>query len=419
LINHLKDRRIFAWALYDWANSAFATTIMAGLFPVFFKEYWSQDLAATSSTFYLGLANSCSGILLIITAPLLGAMADRGGYKKEILFVTTMIGVFGAVGLYFVPAGEWRLAAGIYTLAAFGFSASMTPYDSLLVDVSAPRQRDVVSGLGYAFGYLGGGLLFLFNVIVILKFASFGIPDKATAVRLAFLSVGFWWLIFSLPLFIWVKEHKSTEERLTKKLIVQTLIDLKSTALALKADVRIGLFLLAYFFYIEGVNTTIKIAVDYGLSLGFSSNNLITALLIVQFVAFPFAILFGWLGHKLGAIRCIYFCLLVYLSASFVALRMQNVAEFYLMAVAIGTVQGGVQALSRSYFAELVPAEKSGQYFGFYNMLGKFSAVLGPILIGLMTTLTGNPRSASFVLLVFFGLGMLVLSLSQRRTSKN
>lgn len=387
---------------------------MAGFFPVFFKSYWSSGVDATQSTLYLGVANSSGSLILALIAPLLGSLADRGGYKKEILFITTMFGILGSIGLFFVPAGAWHIAVLIYFLAAFGFTASMIPYDSLLIDVSGKDHLDKVSGLGYALGYLGGGVLFLINVLMTLYPNSFGIPDQITAVRLSFLTVGLWWFVFSIPLFTYVKEYKQVETPLSPKFFVECWSGVMATFKELLKDRALFVFLLAYFFYIEGVNTTIKMAVDYGLALGFDSSSLIKALLLVQFVAFPFAIFFGWFGEKFGALRGIYVCISVYIGMSVFAYSITDVSQFYMMAIAIGLVQGGIQSLSRSYFAAQVPAEKSAQYFGFFNMLGKFSSVLGPLLVGVAVAASGSSRSTSLVLFGFFAAGVILLWQSRR-----
>lgn len=406
------NKKIFSWALYDWANSAFSTTVMAGFFPIFFKEYWAKGVSASDSTLYLGMANSCAGLVLILIAPMLGSIADRGGYKKEILFCTTALGVISTLALFFIPEGLWHYAAITYGIAAFGFMTSMIPYDSLLVDVTKGERMDYVSGYGYALGYLGGGILFLFNVAWVLKPELFGIPDSATAVRLSFLSVSIWWACFSIPLFLNVKEYRLEEKEITPSLLRKCWGDVFRTAKEIAQHKEVLLFLLAYFFYIEGVNTTIKMAVDYGLSLGFESSNLIAALLIVQFVAFPFAILFGWIGENFGAQRGLYIGISIYILMALLAYQMTEVYEFYWMAAAIGTVQGGVQSLSRSLFASKVPPERSGQFFGFFNMLGKFSAVIGPVLVGVSVKLSGTPRATSVVLLFFFIVGLVLLRYS-------
>ncbi|MDJ0832806.1 MAG: MFS transporter [Gammaproteobacteria bacterium] len=414
----LSNKPVISWAMYDWANSAFATTVMAGFFPIFFKQYWSQDIDAAESTLFLGAANSTASLVLALIAPLLGSLADRGGYKKEILFLTTGIGVLSTLALFFIPEGYWPLAALTYAIAAFGFMASMIPYDSLLIDVTQGKRMDRVSGLGFGLGYLGGGLLFVLNVLWYLQPQWFGIPDGATAVRLSFLSVSIWWVLFSIPLFLNVRERREQEIPLSSSLIRDSWHDVFKTLREITAHKEILLFLLAYFFYIEGVNTTVKMAVDYGLSLGFDSANLITALLIVQFVAFPFAILFGWIGERFGPRNGLYLGISIYIIMAMLAYRMTEVWQFYWMAVAIGMVQGGVQSLSRSLYAAKIPPERAAQFFGFFNMLGKFSAVLGPILVGISVQLSGTPRATSLVLLVFFVCGLILLWMSSRHAGK-
>lgn len=415
--SEFRSRTVLSWAFYDWANSAFATTVMAGFFPVFFKQYWASSLDYTDSTFYLGLTQSVGGLILALMAPFLGALADVGGYKKRLLFIFTLVGVVATCGLSFVAAGDWKMACLIYGIALFGFSVVQIPYDSLLVNVTKPDAYDEVSGFGYALGYLGGGLLFALNVAMTLKPHLFGLADPIEAVKISFFTVGVWWLVFSIPIFIGTREVARPLHETGFKFFVQCWRDVGRTVREILSHRVLAFFLLGYFFYIEGVNTTIKMAVDYGLSLGFQSKDMIVALLIVQFVAFPFALIFGWLGRVWGTKRSLILGLSVYVLMGFLAYRMTRVQDFYWMAVMIGTVQGGVQSLSRSYYAALVPEGKSAEFFGFFNMLGKFSSILGPICVGLAVESSGSSRATTVVLSLFFliGMGFLILSRPPKR----
>ena len=262
-----RDRAIFSWALYDWANSVFATTVMAGFFPVFFKQYWSTDSDAVTSTAQLGFANSLASAFILVAAPILGAMADSGGAHKKYLGVFTGLGVVMTAGLWFVPEGDWSLAALIYVLATVGFSGSIIFYDALIVSVSPADRVDEVSAFGFSLGYIGGGLLFGLNVAMTLAPATFGLSGPAEAVRLSFLSVAAWWLLFSIPLFRCVPEPARVSRNASA--IVAGLRSLVATLRDYRRHRVVGIFLLAYFFYIDGVHTIIRMAVDYGLSLGF------------------------------------------------------------------------------------------------------------------------------------------------------
>ena len=402
---HMPTRTQFSWACYDWANSAFATTVLVGLFPVLFNSYYAAGVDPGMSTFYIAVfGNSLAAFVVMLLAPTLGVIADRRGLKKWFLGAFTALGVGATAGLFFVGEGNWGLAIALFSLAAIGFFGGLGFYDALLVNVAAPGERDRVSAFGYGFGYLGGGVLFLLNVGMVLKPELFGIPDKATAVKLSFVSVAIWWVLFSLPLFLKVSEPPSkTDAAMGWGELIATL----KRILGMKP---VLMFLLAYFLYIDAVGTVAQMAVDFGIKLGFASDALIKAILIVQFVSFPAAIASGWIDQRFGTRRGIYLGLAGYVFVTSWAWFMQTEQDFYLMAAVVGLIQGGVQSLSRSYFARLIPQDSAGQFFGFYNMLGKFAAVLGPLVVGATAALTGNPRLALFTLVFFFIAGGVLLS---------
>lgn len=394
----------WAWAFNDWANSAFATTVLVGFFPIFFKQYWAREVDPTQATLYLGLGNSAAALTVMLLAPWLGALADRLGAAKRFLALFTAIGVLATFALAFIGAGQWWLAILVFTLASIGFWGGQTFNDALLVNVATPEESDRVSSFGYGLGYLGGGLLFLVNVAMVLKPEVFGLADKVAATRAAFISVALWWLLFSIPLFLRVPEARSVDQQ------PFGWREIFATVRQIAQHRPVWMFLLAYFLYIDAVNTLAQMAVDFGLNLGFASDSLIKALLIVQFVSFPAAIAFGHLAGRIGTRRAIYLALAVYIAVTIWGYFMQTEAQFYQMAAAIGLVQGGVQALSRSYFSRLIPAEQAGQFFGFYNMLGKFAAVLGPSVVGIVAASTGNPRLAILALIAFFTVGIVLLA---------
>ena len=395
--------------MYDWANSAFATTVMAGFFPVFFKDYWNTGVDPTTSTFRLGMANSLASLLIVILAPLLGAIADCMSRRKALLFSFAFLGVLMTGGLYLVGQGDWFLAAFLYVLALIGFSGSNIFYDSLLPFVSGKDELDQTSALGFSLGYLGGGLLLLLNVMMALHPESFGLTDGTIAVRISFLMVAVWWLVFSLPLMLLVDEPEGEKSALSVKVLQQGFARIWETLHEIRQLRNVWLFLVAYWLYIDGVDTIVRMAVDYGLSLGFDRNSLIVALLITQFTGFPSALAFGWFGGRYGPKAGIYIGLLVYIFVTFWASVMDSATEFYYLAFCIGLAQGGIQALSRSMYARMIPAGRSAEFFGFYNMLGKFAAIIGPVMIGWVGVISGNPRTGILSLLILFVAGGWIL----------
>ncbi len=355
---------------------------MAGFFPVFFKQFWSSGVDTTVSTARLGLANSIAGVTVAVLAPFLGAIADKGTARKKFLMFFAVTGVVMTLSLYMVSRGNWLPAIVLYIFATIGFSGGNIFYDSLITLVASEKSLDFVSSLGLSLGYLGGGLLFALNVWMTLSPEVFGFADKAEAVRFSFLTVGLWWAVFSIPVFIFVKEPESHGKISGMKAVKAGLIQLRDTFHEVRHLKTVFLFLTAYWLYIDGVDTIVRMAVDYGISIGFKSDDLIVALLITQFVGFPSAIGFGYLGEKIGTKRAIFIAIGVYLFISIWGAFMQSKSEFYTLAIIIGLVQGGVQALSRSFYARIIPVDKSAEYFGFYNMLGKFAVVMGPAAMG-------------------------------------
>ena len=405
------DRPVFAWALYDWANSVFATTVIAGFFPVFFKQYWSAGADAVVSTARLGFANSLGSAFLLVAAPILGAIADGSGARKRFLGAFTLLGVVMSAGLWFVAEGDWATASLIYVLASAGFSGAIVFYDALIVSVSKPERYDQVSAFGFSLGYIGGGLLFAVNVAMTLWPQAFGLAGAAEAVRLSFVTVAVWWLIFSVPLFRLVPEPPRlgvAAATVTSGAVVG-LRSLMNTFREYRAHRMAGLFLLAYFFYIDGVHTIIRMAVDYGLSLGLPSESLIIALLITQFVGFPAALAFGAAANRIGPKPVLYFGVAVYVGVTVYAYFLSSAAEFYILAAVVGLVQGGVQAISRSLYARFVPPAQSGEFFGFFNMLGRFAAIIGPSLVAITGLLTGSSRLGILSVATVLIIGMVLL----------
>ncbi len=406
-----QKRLVWSWAFYDWANSAFATTVIAGFFPLFFKQYWSSGFSSTQSTYVLGITNSLASFSLALLLPILGAIADAGGKRKRFLGFFTLVGAGASVALCFLGPGQWEWAAALFAIGLIGFSGALPFYDALLLNVTSSRHFDRVSGLGYAMGYLGGGVLFAANVWMYLHWGADG-------VRYSFLTVGCWWLLFSLPLFKFVPEDKCNSKMGLKATIQLGLSQLWSHILKLKRERALLLFLVGYLFYIDGVNTIIKMAVDYGLSIGLEPTDLIKALLLVQFVGFPAAVIFGFLGERFSPLLGIWICLFIYLGVTVYAYNLHTSFQFFILAAVIGLVQGGIQSLSRSYFARLVPKQESAQYFGFFNMIGKFSAILGPLLVAQVGYSLDSSRAGILVLVIVFVVGGALLYSSSRASPR-
>ena len=417
----LRRRPVVAWAFYDWANSAFATTVMAGFFPVFFKQYWNAGVAATESTFRLGMTSGIASLCVALLAPVLGAIADRGGARVRMLMAFTVLGAAATLALALVPQGQWWLAAVLFLVASLGFWGGIVFNDSLLLHVAAAEEYDLVSGFGYALGYLGGGLLFAVNVLMTLQPQWFGLANATEAVRWSFVSVGAWWLVFALPCALYVHEQRDARSRVPLAVAVrQGFGELRGTLREIARYRPLLWFLAAYILYIDGVNTIIKMAVDYGLSLGFDQSHLVKALLLTQFVAFPAALAFGWLGSRIGARKGIFLALAVYLGATCYAYFLNGARDFYVLAFVVGLVQGGIQSLSRSYYGRLVPPGKSSEFFGFYNMMGKASAIIGPALVGIVAAVTGDSRLSILSIVVLFIAGgalLVVAARSERRAA--
>jgi UMF1 family MFS transporter len=379
-----EHKLIWGWAMYDWANSAFSTTVMAGFFPIFFKQYWSVGADVNQSTAMLGFGNSIASLFVALMAPLLGAIADRGSLKKKFMIFFAYLGVLMTAGLYLVEKGDWMVAIFVYVMGVIGFSGSNIFYDSLLPSVADESKVDSVSSLGFAMGYLGGGLLFLLNVVMTLQPEIFGLADASEAVRWSFVSVAFWWGAFTFITIAWVPEPEIGNNKRQGSLVSDGFNQLYRTFQEIRHLKTVLLFLLSYWFYIDGVDTIIKMAVDYGISIGFESNDLIIALLIVQFVGFPAALIFGRLGERWGVRPSIFLAIVVYIAVTIWGTMMREKYEFYVLAIVIGLVQGGIQALSRSYYSRLIPKNQAAEYYGFYNMLGKFAAIIGPALMAVV-----------------------------------
>jgi len=404
----LDDKKsIISWSLYDWANSAFATTILVAFFPIFFKKYCHPGDAVQSTAAY-GFIQTIISIIVVILAPVLGAIADRGNAKKRFLIFFAYLSIISTFLLFFINTGEWVKASVIFILASVGFWSSNIFYDSLLPDIASNEKVDFVSSLGFSLGYIGGGLLLLINVVMFLKPSLFFIPDKITAVKISFISVSVWWLIFSIPLFINAKEHILNKKTGIYKSVIMGFKQLFDTFNEIKKLKVVSLFLLAYWFYIDGVHTVIKMATDYGLSLNFPESSLITAILLVQFIAFPATLFYNIISKKIGIKNAIFIGILGYICITILGYFMNKVWQFYLLAGMVGIFQGGIQALSRSLYVRIIPKKKAAQFFGFYDMFGKFATIIGPALLAFTTKITNNNRFGVLSIIILLIIGGIV-----------
>lgn len=402
-------RQVLSWAFYDWANSAFATVVLSGFFPIFFKQFWSAGVDASASTFRLGVANSISSLIVVLMAPILGAIADRVGGRKRFLAAFAALGALCTGSLFLVGQGQWWIASLAFVVGVLGFAGANVFYDALLIAVSGEDNRERVSALGFSLGYLGGGVLFAVNVLMTLNPHWFGLSDAAEAVRWSFLSVSIWWLLFTIPLLVWVPEPAALADGTRGHWMRDSFRELLQTIRDLGAHRNLVRFLIAYWLYIDAVDTIIRMAVDFGLSVGLDSGDLIKALLMTQFIGFPAALVFGLIGQRLGAKAGILIALSVYILVTLYAVFLDTAQEFFVLAAVIGLVQGGVQALSRSLYSRLIPPERAAEFFGFYNMLGKFAAVLGPLLVGAVTLMTDSAGLGLMSLLILLVSGALLL----------
>ena len=412
---HTDRRAANAWCLYDWANSAFATTIMATVFPVYYGTVAARDLSPVRATSYWGYTNTIAMLLVALVAPILGAMADHSGARKRFLRYFAGFGIFFTAAMVFIGAGNWKIASLFYILALLGWSCANIFYDSLLPHVAENDRIDQVSSRGYALGYLGGGLLLGINIVMIKPeiiglTRCPGISDGEWGSRFSFLSVAIWWTIFSIPLFRYVNEPpavlRAGESRNPLRAGFQrlrhTLKDIRRYSELLK-------FLIAFWFYNDGIASIIIMAVLFGREIGIGQEHLLGAILMVQFIGMPFAIAFGWLAPRLGTKRSIYLTLVIYALIAIGGYFMQSALHFWILAVLVATVQGGSQALSRSLFGRMVPRSRTAEFFGFYNVSSKFASIIGPSLFATVGMVTGSSRNGILSLLLLFTVGGIIL----------
>lgn len=402
-----------AWAMYDWALSGLQTVVMTAVFPIFFVKVAAANLPGSAATQQLARANTIAMLLVAVVSPILGAVADYSAAKKRFLGVMTAIGSLACAAMFAIDRGDLGLAMVLYVVALFGASACLVFYESLLPHIATTDEMDRVSTAGYALGYLGGGLLVALNLAWIMKPAWFGLPEGTLPTRLAFVSVSVWWVLFAIPLFRRVSEPARKlegDEQAKANPLVVAFQRIGETLRELRQYKQAFLMLVAFLIYNDGIQTIIKMATAYGTEIGIGEADLIAAIMIVQFVGVPFAFLFGRLAGVIGAKASIFVGLVVYTLISILGYYMTSATHFYALAALVGLVQGGTQALSRSLFASMIPAHKSGEFFGFYSVFEKFAGIFGPLLFDVAISTTGSSRNAILSVIIFFIVGAILLS---------
>ncbi len=400
----VENKKYYSWVLYDWANSAYATIVLAGFFPIIYAEYFAVSIDQSERTLYLGISNSAASLLLIISAPFFGLLADRFNKKKLFLSVFALISIVSTFLLSFISTNSFILASMLFSISLLGFMMANVFYDSMLLDFENDKFNKI-SSYGYAFGYLGGGLAFVI-ALLFLYYAGHSEIELIASKKIVFILTSLWWLLFMMPLILFWKDDARSDK--LKISIPQSFKELFSNK-------KIFYFLLAYWVFIDGVDTVIRMAVNYGLTIGFSSTDLLIALLVTQFVSFPGTLVILKISDLFSIEKAIIFCLLIYLGITYFAYSLYSVQQFYMIAALIGFAQGGIQALSRSYFAALIPDNRSSEYFGIYNMLGKFAALLGPLVVGLVTFYTSDSRIGIASISIFFIIGLILFNYSFSR----
>ena len=397
-------KEIKSWIAYDAGNSAFATTVIAAFFPLFFSSYWAGNIDEITSAKYFTAGLTIMNLVILIGMPIIGAITDVKNLTKTFFSVFSFLGALLVISFAFVSENEWLFALILYGIALFCFSAAIVLYDKILIYISSSHNISKVSGFGYSVGYLGGGTLFVINAFMVMNPSFFGLENSAAAIKLSFVTVGIWWIIFTLPLFINYEQPKIQEGKIIDafKQIYKTFIDITNQK-------NIVLFLIAFFLYIDGVHTVMSLAAIFANSIGIGQESIILALILVQFVAAPATFIWSYVSTRYGDKMVIYMSILIYIGVIFFSMGLDNANEFYFMAGLIGSVQGGIQASSRSLFAKIIPEDKSGEFFGFYNTFGRAGSVIGPLLVNVFLVAFNNIRIALIPLIVLFILGALFL----------
>ena len=400
-----------AWAMYDWANSAFQSTVITAVFPPFFSEFAADG--SPSATARFAATTTIALAIVAVLGPVLGALADYRAWRKRLLAVFVAIGVTATMLFATIDRGAWLYAAVLFGIANIGVAASLVFYDSLLPHIAAENEIDRVSTAGFAIGFIGGGILLLINLAWILSPETFGLPDTTAAIKLTFISVGVWWLIFSIPVLRRVPEPPpvlEADERTQDNPMRAAFARIGETFHEIRRYRNAFLMLMAFLLYNDGIGTIIRMSSIYGAELGIDRNAQIAAFVMVQFVGVPCSFLFGALAGRIGAKQALFGALLVYTGISVLAYFMKTIVHFFILAFLVALVQGGSQALSRSLFARMIPRHKSSEFFGFFSVFEKFAGIAGPAIFFASITLFGSSRAAVLSVIGFFIAGALVLT---------
>ena len=406
--NKTFTRTVKSWIAYDAGNSAFATTVVAAFFPIFYLEFWASSLPKIEASIYLNWTLVICNVSILLSGPVIGAITDINQSTKRSLTIFTITSVFFVGLLYFLSAGSWILALIFFGIANFCFCVAQIPYDKILTKISTPEKFSIISNQGYAWGYAGGGLLFIVNALMSIYPTSFGLASQSDAIRVSFLMVSVWWLLFLIPLLLNFRETRDHQK--SKGIVLSSLKNIVTTLKSVYQYKNAFLFLIAFFLFIDGAHTVIYLASTFALNLGLETSSIIQALILVQLVAFPATLIWGYVANRFGDKLVLYITISSYIFIIIYSTTLSSALEFYLLAAWVGCVQGGIQGSSRGYFGKLIPKEKAGEFFGLYNVMGRAGAILGPLLVGTLLTLYGNVRIALLPIAILFIIGGLLLT---------
>jgi len=396
-----------AWIAYDAGNSAFATTIVAAFFPIFYKEFWSVGVDNLVAASYYSWTLTISNLALLFSAPIIGSITDLSRTTKRLFASFTLISIVFVALLFILELGAWFQALIFFGIANYCFSAGNILYDKMLVQIAPQSQLTRISSLGFAYGYLGGGFLFLINAVMTLSPESFGLSDASEAIRWSFIMVSIWWSLFLIPLLLYFKDRGNALYQ--ESLITESTAKVFTTLKNISKHKNAFLFLLAFFLYIDGVHTVMALASTFALNLGLKSSAVIVGLILVQFVAFPATLVWSRIAASRGDRFVINICIFVYIAIVVYSTTLSSATEFYILAAGVGSVQGGIQACSRSLFGKLVPEDKSGEFFGFFNTFGKAGAFIGPALVAIFISVFESITIALTPILLLFVLGFFIM----------
>ena len=401
-------KTVKSWIAYDAGNSAFATTVVAAFFPIFYLEFWASTMPKVEASIYVNWTLVICNSLILLSGPVIGAYTDINRSTKSALNMFTIVGALFVGSLFFIDVGSWLYALIFFGIANYCFCVAQIPYDKILTKITTPNNFSIISNQGYAWGYFGGGALFLLNALMSIYPSSFGLASQAEAIRVSFLMVSIWWLLFLIPLFLNFKENKT--EKHSMSVFSSSFKNIFKTLKSVYQYKNAFLFLIAFFLFIDGAHTVIYLASTFALNLGLETSSIIQALILVQFVAFPATLLWGYVANKYGDKLVLYITITSYICIIIYSTTLSSAIEFYLLAAWVGFVQGGIQGSSRGMFGKLIPKEKAGEFFGLYNVMGRAGAILGPLMVGTLLTLYGNVRIALLPIAVLFIIGGLLLT---------